>query len=123
MPWPPKVGDPLPRAEEAWCTRSKLIDWILGERGHADEWRQVFRVDAEDAAIVWESISGAVLKTPIKEERGKGIAVSYGVLAKLAINGRIALVLSAWHYEDARAAPRLVTAYPKLYTRRNGNYG
>ena len=123
MPWPPKVGEPLPRAAEAWCTRSKLVDWVLGEEGHLGEWRRVFRVETDDAELVWESIAERVLGAPITEVRGKGVAVSYGVLIEPVINSRVALVLSAWHYEDSGAAPRLVTAYPKPYTRRNGDHG
>lgn len=60
---------------------------------------------------------------PITEIHGIGIAVSYGVLINVTINRRSAPVLTAWHYADKTAAPRLVTTYPKLYTRRNGNYG
>jgi hypothetical protein len=123
VPWPPKVGEPLPRAAEAWCEQAKLRDWILGEKGHGSEWRRVFRIQAEDSDLVWESIAEAVLRSPIREVRGEGIAVTYSVLIELTINDRIATVLSAWHYKDESAAPRLVTAYPKLYTRRNGNYG
>jgi hypothetical protein len=29
--------------------------------------------------------------------------------------------MTAWHYAHKCAAPRLVTAYPKTYTRSNGN--
>lgn len=77
----------------------------------------------DDADLVWESIAKAVLRAPIAQIHGKGITVSYGVVVELAINERLAPALTAWHYEDACAPPRLVTAYPKLYTRRNGNYG
>lgn len=96
---------------------------MLSEEGHLGEWRRVFRVETDDAELVWESIAEAVLRAPIAEVRGKGIAASYGVLIEPSINCRVALVLSAWHYEDVSAAPRLVTAYPKPYTRRNGDYG
>lgn len=123
MPWPPRIGSALPRATDAWCTQAKLIDWILGEDGHASQWERVFHVGAQDAGLVWESIANAVLIAPITELRGDGIAASYGVLIDLAIKDRLAPVLTAWHYKDAGAAPRLVTAYPKAYTRRNGDYG
>lgn len=96
---------------------------MLGEEGHLGEWRRVFRVETDDAELVWESIAERVLGAPITEVRGKGVAVSYGVLIEPVINSRVALVLSAWHYEDSGAAPRLVTAYPKPYTRRNGDHG
>lgn len=123
MPWPPRIGEPLPRAEDAWCTQTKLIDWILGEKGHAAEWKRVFRVEVEDAELIWESIAEAVLEARITGVRGQGAAISYSVLIELRINDRVAPVLTAWNYRDAEAAPRLVTAYPKPYTRRNGDYG
>jgi hypothetical protein len=100
-----------------------LIDWILGVKGHGDEWRRVFRVEAEDAELVWESIAEAVRRARITEVRGQGSAISYSVLVVLRINDRVASLLTAWHYRDAKASPRLVTAYPKPYTRRNGDYG
>jgi hypothetical protein len=100
-----------------------LTEWVLGEKGHAEEWRRVFRVGAGDKGLIWESISKAVPRAPITGLRGVGIAASYGVLVTLTINSRLAPVLTVWHYADAGSAPRLVTAYPKLYTRRNGDYG
>jgi len=54
---------------------------------------------------------------------GEGAGVSYGVLIELTIRSRSSTALTAWHYENAETGPRLVTAYPKPYTRRNGNYG
>ena len=102
---------------------NKLTDWVLGDEGHANEWMRVFRVGAEDAELVWEVIAKAVLSASVTELRGEGIAATYGVLVELSLNGRTAPVLTAWHYEKASAPPRLVTAYPKPYTRRNGDYG
>jgi hypothetical protein len=121
--WPPRIGDVLPRAEDAWCTQAKLVDWILAEHGHANQWRRVFHVEAEDADQVWELIAEAVLTAPITALRGDGTRTSYGVLINVTVNDRFAPVLTAWHYEHEGAAPRLVTAYPKPYTRRNGDYG
>jgi len=121
--WPPRIGEPLPGAEDAWCTQTKLIDWVLGVKGHADEWRRVFQVEVEDAELVWGSIAKAVRSARITGVRGQGSATSYSVLVELRINDRAAPVLTAWHYQDAKAPPRLVTAYPKPYTRRNGNNG
>jgi len=62
------------------------------------EWKRIFRVTVEDLDLVWESI-------------------------ELRANERVAFVVTAWHYADADAAPRLVTAYPKPYNRGNGSYG
>jgi hypothetical protein len=43
MAWPPKVGDPLPRATGAWYVEEKWAGWILAERGHGTEWGHVFQ--------------------------------------------------------------------------------
>jgi hypothetical protein len=100
-----------------------LIDWVLGVKGHADEWRRVFHVEAEDAGLVWKLIAAAVLRAQIANVRGQGSAITYSAPVELRINDRVAPVLTAWHYRDEKASPRLVTAYPKPYTRRNGDYG
>ncbi len=123
MDWPPKVGEPLPRAAEAWRHRVKLEDWVLAEQGHGREWSRVFRVGLADADLVWHAISAAVLTAPITEVRGEGGGeVGCGVLVDLAIEARIAPVLTAWHYAHEAAAPRLVTAYPKPYNRGHGSH-
>jgi hypothetical protein len=120
--WPPRIGTPLPRASSVWHEKVKL-EWILGEDGHGPEWRRVFHIKEEDADRVWNCIAQAVPLAPVTESHGEGIATSHGVLIDVTINGRSAPVLTAWHYADEGAAPRLVTAYPKPYTRRNGDYG
>ncbi len=66
------------------------------------------------------AIVSALPERLIVAVRGRGANVSYGVLVNLVIDGRHAPVLTAWHYKDANSAPRLVTAYPKLYTRKGG---
>jgi hypothetical protein len=121
MHWPPRVGAPLPRAGEAWCERVKLEDWVLGLEGHGREWERVFRVGVEGADRVWEAIADAVLSAPVTELREGEHGVGCGVHAELAIDARVAPVLTGWHYADEKAAPRLVTAYPKPYTRGHGN--
>ena len=121
MPWPPTIGDPLPRAAKAWCERGKLEGWVLGAEGHGAEWERVFRVGVKDADRVWKAIADAVLSAPITELRERGHGVGCGVLVELAIDARVAPVLTGWHYADEKAAPRLVTAYPKPYNRGHGN--
>jgi hypothetical protein len=120
--WPPRAGDPLPRARDAWCDRVKLEDWVLAARGHGREWNRVFHVDIEDADLVWGAIAESVPAATITELRGEGDDAGYGVQLELAINGRIAPVLTAWHYAHEAASPRLVTAYPKPYNRGHGSH-
>jgi hypothetical protein len=122
MSWPPKVGEPLPRASDAWCAPEKWVDWILAERGHASEWKRVLHIDPDQWEIAWETITAAVIGTPISTIRSSGPdGITCGVEVELWIGERTAAVMTSWHYADETAAPRLVTAYPRPYNRGHGN--
>jgi hypothetical protein len=120
--WPPKVGEVLPRAADAWCVEEKWADWILADGGHGPEWSRVFRVRHSEWQRVWEAIAAAVIGASIQTVRDLRTAgVTCGVPLDLAIEGRAAAVATAWHYADEATAPRLVTAYPKPYNRGHGS--
>lgn len=122
MAWPPTVGDPLPRAAEAWCTREKWNDWILAAHGHGPEWSRVFHIDLGQWERAWGAIADAVIGASVQALRDlKAAGITCGVPVKLGIEGRTANVATAWHYSDEAAAPRLVTAYPRPYNRGYGN--
>jgi hypothetical protein len=112
--WPPKVGEPLPRAAEAWCVEAKWTDWVLAERGHAQEWSRVFHVDPADRERVWEAIATASLTASIETARETPGGIICGVLAEIAIGERTARVMFVCDYASEHATPRLVTAYPAL---------
>jgi hypothetical protein len=113
--WPPKIGEPLPRADEVWHEPVKLERWILAERGHGKEWRRIFRVGLEDHDRVWEAIVSAVEGARIITVRDKGAdGIVCGVEVELTIVDRSAPVTMSWHYTTDVAAPRLVTAYITL---------
>jgi len=107
--WPPRVGEPLPRAEDAWCTQSKL-KWILG-KGHGPEWERVFHVGPNETDLVWSVITEAGLNFPVSGVRRTRAGIGCGVIANLAINGRTSPALTAWHYEQEGDPPRLVTHF------------
>ena len=111
MTWPPRIGDPLPRAEYAWHEQRKL-EWILGKEGHGREWARVFRVESEDMARIWWVIATAMQRAAIMEVRESPYGITCGVEVGLTINDRRSLTLISWHYADEIAVPRLVTAYP-----------
>ncbi len=106
------VGQPLPRADDAYATTEKWSHWILADRGHGREWARVFRVHPADSEQVWQALADAVLHAPVSSVRKVALGVTCEVNAVLAINGRIAMVRSAWHYADTTDAPRLVRAFP-----------
>jgi Domain of unknown function (DUF6883) len=122
MGWPPQTGEALPRAGKAWCAEEKWAEWIVAEHGHGPEWSRVFGIGEENWEAAWgalrEAVRAAAIET-VREVEGGG--VSCGVRVEMTIEGRNAAVISAWHYADEGAAPRLVTAYPRPYNRSHGN--
>jgi hypothetical protein len=110
----PTIGEPLPRAAEAYATPEKWRDWIFAEHGHGPEWARVFHVDRAATEQVWSAITEAISVAPIHKivDRGRN-GVVCGVVIELTIGSRNARVRTSWHYEHAGAAPRLVTAYPR----------
>lgn len=115
MSWPPDIGEPLPRAEDAWYEQVKLEGWILAERGHGPEWRRVLRVGVEDSGRVWQAIVMVVPRARVATVRDRGAeGIVCGVEVELTIGGRTAPVTLSWHYAEDSAAPRLVTAYIRL---------
>lgn len=113
MTWPPKVGDPLPRAAEAWFEPAKWSEWILAGRGHGPQWATVLHVDLGDVDLVWEVISRRVLADPVSRVRDLG---TYGlnceVNVRVGVRRRSAPVRTIWHYAAPSDQPRLVSAYP-----------
>jgi hypothetical protein len=109
----PTVGEVLPRGTEAFGAPEKWDQWILAGRGHGWEWARVFRVGPADVEQIWRAIAEAVLGAPISSVREVSPhGFSCEVQIALEINARTAPVRSVWHYADAQAAPRLVTAFP-----------
>lgn len=111
-PWPPRVGEPLPRADQAYTAPEKWDQWILADRGHGAEWARVFLVTVTSTDQVQQAIADAVSNATISSVRRADTGVSCAVYIALTIGARTALVRSVWHYADAQAAPRLVTAFP-----------
>src|ERR1700679_1786365 len=72
----PKIGDPLPRAAEAWFEPSKWSEWIFAGRGHGPQWTRVLHVDLGDVDLVWEVIARRVLTAPVSRVRDLG---AYGL--------------------------------------------
>lgn len=112
MPYP-EIGQPLPRAADAYATGEKWRGWVFAEHGHGREWARVFNVGAEDSERIWRAISEAIADARVFTLRDRApYGVVCGVELELTINERTAAVATAWHYAYEDAAPRLVTAYP-----------
>jgi hypothetical protein len=109
----PSIGEPLPRAAEAYTVPEKLA-WILAEHGHGQEWVRVLHINEDDAGRFWSAIVLAVLDAPIyKVINREPYGTVCGVKITLAIGERTAKARTFWHYKHVRDAPRLVTAYPR----------
>jgi uncharacterized protein DUF6883 len=107
----PTVGQPLPRAEDAYVEDEKWNGYVIADVGHGREWRRVF--GPIDSGDLWAIIATAVLTSDVTEIRDLGqFGVSCRVPINVTINEHTAPVRTVWHYENDRAAPRLVTAYP-----------
>lgn len=115
MSWPPGTGELLPRAADAWSEAHKWSDWILAERGHGPELEKVLRVSLADVDVLWEAIAQRILTDPITGVRDLGPhGPNCEVDVELTIGDRTAKIRTVWNYEGPGAAPRLVSAYPKL---------
>lgn len=108
----PIVGEPLPRAGDAYTAPEKL-KWILAEDGHGREWRRVLSIASDDSERLWRAIVTGVLRAPVSAIRDLGpFGVGCEVRVLLTLNARSVSVITAWHYERAGDPPRLITAYP-----------
>lgn len=105
-----EIGSPLPRSEAAYAPPDKW-GWILSEVGHGADLRRVFGPLSREQ--VWEAITGEAMSVPISAVRDLGrLGRSCEIRTRLTLNDRAASVIVVWHYDDADAAPRLVTVYP-----------
>lgn len=62
------VGEPLPRATDAYAPPRKL-DWMLAAHGHGAEWARVFQITPDDAVRAWTAISQAIIGVPVSSIR------------------------------------------------------
>ncbi|MGA8363227.1 MAG: DUF6883 domain-containing protein [Solirubrobacteraceae bacterium] len=122
-PPPPTVGEPLPRAAEAFGVRVKLETYSLdithkdgGPKALGFELILGITIDAID--YLEGQIMGRVLDTPVSEVRdnppyGVNCVVNIQVRGIGAQAGRVINVRTAWLISTAGDPPRLVSAYPK----------
>jgi hypothetical protein len=94
----------------------------LAEDGHGPEWAKALQVEPDEWELAWKALKRAVREAAIRTVRSLDAGdVTCGVRVDLTIGERTAPVVSAWHYEEPGAAPRLVTAYPTAYNRVYGS--
>jgi hypothetical protein len=120
MPWPPKIGDPLPRAAEATGVRRKLSTYSLDtahRRGgsKARGFELILGITIRDIGYLEGAIQTGILLAPISDLRDR---LPYGVVCGVRIpvrglgakSGRTVVVTTAWMLDGSGAIPRLVNA-------------
>ena len=122
MAWPPKVGDPLPRAAVAVGVRRKLATYSLDlahRRGgsKARRFEQILGITIRDIDYLEGAILTGILVVPVGALRdnppwGINCVIEIPVRGREERSGRAIKVRTAWELIDAEAAPRLVTAFP-----------
>ncbi len=122
-PWPPQVGQLLPRAAEAFGVRYKLETYSLdtthkygGSKARGFELILGITIDAID--YLEAQIFARILDTPVSDIRdnppyGVNYVVNVQVRGIGAKADRVINVRTVWTFEDPGAPPRLVTAIPK----------
>lgn len=121
MSWPPMIGEPLPRAQDAYGIREKLTAYCLNAEHEvggpkARGFAQILGITIAQVTHLVQALHTGVRDAPVTDVRDN---TPYGVLCEVRIRvsgvgeraGRQALVTTSWELRDATASPRLVTAY------------
>ena len=121
--WPPKVGDPLPRAADAVGVREKLAGYSLDPTNEvggpkARGFQRILGIMIDDVAYLEHEIRAGILTAPIGAMRDNP---PYGVNCVVAVpvrglgekSGRVIEVRTVWEITGREAPPRLVSAFPK----------
>jgi hypothetical protein len=123
MTWPPKIGDPLPRAAVAVGVPRKLATYSL-DTAHefggpkARGFELILGITIRDIGYLEGAIQTGVLMAPIsavrvREPYGFHCEVRVPVRGLGAKAGRVIEVRTAWELTEPAAVPRLINAYIK----------
>jgi hypothetical protein len=121
MTWPPRIGEPLPRATEALGVREKLINYSLDiahESGgsKARGFERILGIAISHVDYVEEAILTAVLTAPVQTVRDNR-PHGFNCLVEFPLSGigrkatRVVGLRTTWELANATAPPRLITAY------------
>jgi hypothetical protein len=124
VPWPPRVGEMLPRGTQPVGVRHKLATYVLNG-GHRDGgpkargFEQILGITIESVHYLKSEITAGILHAPVIAVRHNP---PYGVncVVDLAVRGMgpkrecVANVRTVWEFADRGSAPRLVSAYIKV---------
>lgn len=121
MSWPPTIGEPLPRAGDAYGVESKLRAYSLNQEHEigahkARVFRQMLGIDLDDVEYLADQLLAGVRGVGISDVRDNA---PYGVLCEVLVSvlgigaavGQTVPVTTSWEYRSSEDAPRLVSAY------------
>jgi|SRR5579884_346011 len=119
MAWPPEIGEPLPRAAEAYGVHDKLARYSL-KPGHpsakAEAFERILAITAADLEYLADALLSGVRTAPVSRVRA---APEYGFHCEVVVQvgglrdraDRVASVITAWQIRREDDPPRLITAY------------
>jgi len=121
VPWPPQIGEPLPRAEDAYNVHEKLADYSLDlehSRGgpKAKGFAAILGITVADLNYLADVLlsgarSGRITEVRDRGEHGMHCEVIVPVRGLGGRADRVANVRTAWEVRWDGDAPRLITAY------------
>jgi len=115
----PRIGEPLPRAGEAYIDPEKLVAYALDDQHRAGKhkatvFRQALGIERDDSEYLRDSILAALSERPVTGVRKPdhaGESSTWEVLVPIQGLGNRAkrrlLIITAWQMVDGR--PQLVT--------------
>jgi hypothetical protein len=120
-PWPPRVGELLPRAAEAFGVRYKLATYSLDiahKRGgpKARGFDLILGITIDTIEYLETQILAHILDTPVREVHenapwGIKCVVIVPVRGLGEKSGRVVDVTTVWQFDEPGVPPRLVNAY------------
>lgn len=123
MGWPPQVGELLPRAEEAFGVREKLLTYSL-DVSHADGgpkaegFAQILGITITSIGYLEQAIHRGIRKTAISSVRwnppyGFNCVVEFQLRGIGAHSGRAVPLRTIWELDSPSSPPRLLNAFLK----------
>jgi hypothetical protein len=121
MPWPPQVGELLPRCDEAIGIEEKLRTYSLVP-GHevggpkANGFQRMLGIDLESIHYLIAEIEVGITHTPISKVEAKkagamGCTVKFRIAGVGRYSHRWAWLRTGWRLDGPGAQPHLSTAY------------
>ncbi|HSS43336.1 MAG TPA: hypothetical protein VLK37_12400 [Solirubrobacterales bacterium] len=124
MGWPPKVGELLPRAEEATGVREKLASYSLNTDHHsggpkARGFAVILGITMDSINYLEAEMRLAITRYPItaavdNQPYGWKCVVDFPLEGIGRYSGRVAKVRTVWELTSPILPPRLVNAFLKV---------